>query len=202
MKIELVDLITINDIAKALKQKTVIVISGIIYGLDNINSCLIHSNINSSLIGKYTGLKFNCRDLSAFIKCVTTETSFEANIGYGNHYCISTAYADSLDIEYDRFAIDMVNTQLYKVNALNFSIETNVTEQLNALFNMKKADGSFRFYYNNYLMIIFPGIIPLLKADNIGLQIYDYGTYFISKFIVHKKKGIDITIYLSFLKIR
>lgn len=206
MTIKTVDLIEISNAAKALKQKEFLLKDCILYGVDNIQNYLIHTNnLFDKLNTEINNVIINTRELSAFIKAITTEEQFEL-INDINGYFIKTDYGDCIlrfivNINYN----NMIANKIIKMSMINFNDIGDVTNDLGRVFEMKKADGVY--YYNkiinniSYFMTLFSGLLPLNKADKISLSIADSDlSTFISKFTVLKKK-YSIVIYLAYLRV-
>ena len=199
MIISTIDLLSINKAAKAIKQKQIIFYNDQIYGLDNLNNYLIHSSyLNTSLPFEETFI-FDSRQLSEFVKNITIEGSFniiDNKILTGNLVelqIITGLYKDLL--------IDKKN--IINLLSNNCTKEEDVTNDLKEMYSMKKVDGVFYYKYKDkYFMTLFPGLLPTLKSDKVRLSIYDNinDNYFIAKYVV-LKKDIQISIYLSYLKV-
>ena len=53
-----------------------------------------------------------------------------------------------------------------------------------------------------YGMFLYSGAIPMVKADKLGLIIYDLGNTFIANYIISKKKLNPINVYFRFVKLQ
>lgn len=208
MNITVVDLVTINNVAKAMKQKTVIIYNNCLYGLDNIDGCLIYSNMNDMLHDKYNnfnGIVIDTKELSAFIKSIGSETEFELN--FVNNICrLVTLFDGLLVLTKQLYLLPMINEKINRVVSNNIVTPKDITNEISDLFSMKKADGVY--YYrpvvNNikYFITLFSGLLPLNKSDKVFMSIDDniYNNFFITHFIIKKKK-IEVNIYLCYLRI-
>ena len=208
MNITVVDLVTINNVAKAMKQKTVIIYNNCLYGLDNIDGYLIYSNMNDMLHDKYNnfnGIVIDTKELSAFIKSIGSETEFELN--FVNNICrLVTLFDGLLVLTKQLYLLPMINEKINRVVSNNIVTPKDITNEISDLFSMKKADGAY--YYrpvvNNikYFITLFSGLLPLNKSDKVFMSIDDniYNNFFITHFIIKKKK-IEVNIYLCYLRI-
>lgn len=203
MKILTIDLVALSDAAKALKQKNFIVYKGYLFGTDNAGYITCCNKSDNSLLFNYDGLIFNTRDLSAFIKTIATETEFDIDFDYNNE-CILKSFMDGImTIKYDNRLLNMI---INKYNSLiNYKDnELDITVDLIGLFDMKKTDGCFYYKPNinnkQYFMTLFPGLLPLNKADKVFLSIKDFGSHFISFFTVEKKK-YKVQVIVCYLKV-
>lgn len=198
MEIKTVDLITIQNIAKSFKQKDFVVFNHKLYSVNN--------NYYSVTDGFMTDLMdpiiLNYKELSDFIKTLTIETVFTVSNGTiinnsGTILPINIPTSYQLEEFYNR--VDYIN----KISMCNKVIKYgDVTEELEQLFSMKVADGSY--YYNKdniYFMTLFSGMLPINKADKIELNIMDLGNTFVAKFDIIKKKNINIHVYIHYLKV-
>ena len=194
MIIKTVDLITINEASKALKQKDFIYCDGCIYGIDNINGYMTYTYILDKLHDKYNnfnGFIFNARELSAFIKSISTEEDFNIIFNIENIAKILS-----------------LNDELYIGPMAKLATEKlEITNNIRGLYDLKKTDGCY--YYkpiiNNtrYFITLFYGLLPLNKADRVFLSIYDpdyLSNNFIAFFTVAKKK-FEVNTILCYLKV-
>ena len=67
--IKTIDLLAINEYAKAIKQNNVIIIGNIMIGLDYINTYITYID-NIVLSDDYTNMIFIKKDLSKFVKSI------------------------------------------------------------------------------------------------------------------------------------
>ena len=68
--IKTIDLLAINEYAKAIKQNNVIIIGNIMIGLDYINTYITYID-NIVLSDDYTNMIFIKKDLSKFVKSIS-----------------------------------------------------------------------------------------------------------------------------------
>lgn len=203
IKLTVNDLFYINDAAKALKQKNFMYKNNLLIGLDNINDILIYTKIPDTPIN-YSDISiiFNTRALSAFIKTLSVETEFNINI---NDIEV-VGHNGSMPISFDKQLIYMAtNKYIYgsKIEECNNFLysENCINDNIQNLFTMHKSDGAMYLNYNNLLLTIFPGMIPLNKSDKVFVTIFGKNnTSFIAKFRVKKKK-FEIITYVSYLYI-
>lgn len=198
MIIKTVDLITIQNIAKSFKQKDFVLLNNKLYST-NINYYLVTSAFPVDIMEP---IILNYKELSDFIKNITIETEFKVS----NNMIINNA-GDMLPIRFPtKYQLGELTSRIDYVNRISVNNRVinygDVTSELEKVFSMKIADGSY--YYNKdniYFMTLFSGLFPLNKADKIELDIMDLGNTFISKFDIIKKKNIKISIYVHYLKV-
>lgn len=212
--IKLMELIQINEAAKALKQKRFMIIlnaSAVIFGIDNINSCIKSIKLDTDKFYN-TLLKntiINSRDLSNFIKSVLVQSEFEIKKKNNNSLYIISDSGVELEFIYDKYIEQAYNNIICSVinycNNTNLTeIEENVTNELIDLFSIHKDDGCIYYKYKNrYYITLFYGLLPLNKSDKIFLSIYynKFNKSFITNFKVVKKKFI-VNIFINYLDIK
>ena len=209
IRIALTDLVLINDAARALKQKNVLWMNNMLIGVDSYDY-LIFTYLNSPNLSYNLDkpLVFNQRQLSKFMKSVTTESYFDINTE-GVHV-VTTVHtiSEEMDIVYDLPTIVEVKHRIDNLQDLNAKIESkalqpekNITEDIRPVYSLSKSSGIFNYIYDdNHLMTLFSGILPLTKNDKTFVIVADVGSdSFISRFRVNKKQ-YDIFIYLMFRK--
>ena len=199
-----VDLVTINDAAKALKQKTVMFYHNCLFGLDNIDGYLIYTNLTQLLQDDFSynnGIIFDSKLLSAFVKTISSESEFDISNKYIKTFLGVTALELGQNIMLQR----MIDNKVVQLMDNRYTNEINITKDIEIVYSMKKADGTY--YYmptvndTKYFITLFSGLLPLNKSDKVNLQICDlHDNKFIAKFTVMKKK-MDIYIYLAYLKV-
>jgi hypothetical protein len=200
------EIVHINEAAKALKQKDFIIINNIMIGLDNINNILTYTLLNSEFNTypvKFKGLIINARALSAFIKTITLESSFEYNLMENS--VIRTSSGGELVIGYDtRIESLALDRWKYKeaVDSGNISIHEMLIDDISIkIKSMNKADGSIIIKYHDYFMTVFPSILPMTKTDKLYVTIFDNGyNTFIARFRIEKKK-FNIFTYINYIKL-
>lgn len=212
MNIKTVDLITINEAAKALKQKKFIYNNGYLYGIDNIDGYIVYTRVADYLHIDYddyfNGIIMDARELSAFVKTIGTEADFNIEFDENNLCKLSTFMNGELNIIKNDYLLSMVQSKVIKFSNIQIPSynKGDITNEIQELYGLRKTDGCF--YYktiiNNkrYIMTLFPGLLPLNKADKVSLLIYDNGiaNNFISCFTVKKKK-FEIIVILCYLKV-
>ena len=206
MVLTLADLIYINDAAKALKQKQFLFFRNKLYGTDNIMSYLVYVDLDVNHLSKdfysYSGVLFNARDLSKFVKSLSIEKEFEINTDVKMGFLTSMA-CESMPYIID-FRLD--NIVLQKVDISNNRIYSNdeyIDDMIAPLFSMKKVEGTYSAVYNNkYYITLFPGLLPLNKGDKACIAISDdiNSNMFVARFKVIKKKFV-ITLFIGYLKV-
>ena len=211
MIIKTVDLITINEASKTLKQKDFIYCDGCIYGIDNINGYMTYTYILDKLHDKYNnfnGFIFNARELSAFVKSIGAEEDFDIIFNIENIAKILSLNGE-LYIKNNQFLLSMVRSKRIKFGPMAklATEKLEITNNIRGLYDLKKTDGCY--YYkpivNNirYFITLFYGLLPLNKADRVFLSIYDpdyLSNNFIAFFTVAKKK-FEVNTILCYLKV-
>mgnify|MGYP004456232285 CR=1 FL=1 len=204
MMMSINDIIYINEAAKALKQKQFLFYKNCLIGLDYIDQYVLFLKLDESLLsGNYynnPGIKFVTRDLSKFVKTLTIEHEFEIDYTDGDHMIVSNmdtlVYTISRNIDYN------TDKALKRLPTLATSKVMDVTEQINPIKSLKKADGVFNLTIDDYIMLIPSTLLPLSKPDKVSIQICDIYPYsYTTKFIIYKKK-FTIMVFLSFLKFK
>ena len=206
IKIAAVDILYINEVAKALKQKSVMWYQDYLIGIDT-NNYLCYTRLDSNKInfqhniaGNYI---FNQRELSKFSKSIITEQGFDVPLGT-NGSCLICTTSETLSVFSN---IQTVNNfipliKAYESRFIN-GIEKDVTNELEFIFSMNKTAGINMYKYDNtHILTLFGGLLPLNKSDKIYIILEDNidGKTFTVRFRVHKKI-CDIIIFLNYLKI-
>ena len=205
MTITISDIIYLNDAIKSLKQKNVMWIHDKIFGIDNF-SYIIYTKLNLEKISKLptTGFIFNQRELSKFVKSLTTESTFE--LDENSDSTILITISETLVVKTSRQIESTVigmskNAISIDCRMLNIT-EDDCSKDLEKLYTLNKTSGSFLYKYdNNHLLTLFSGIVPLAKADKLYIKVMDNSdNTFLARFRSHKKH-FDVFIYLLYLKI-
>ena len=199
------DLIHINDASKSIKCRNVIWIDNKIISIDNFNyikfTILNHDKIS---VFPKEGYIINQRELSAFIKTITTESQFsidERNIDIPL-YTINGEF----HIRKDKYIETIIINKLVQASILDNDMvnipEVNMSEKLQQLYKLSKTSGSILYKYDeNHLMTLFAGVVPLNKSDKLFLKICDNSeSTFIARFRA-EKKSFDVFVYLLYLKL-
>ena len=133
------------------------------------------------------------------------ETEFDINFDFGEECIIKTFMDGVLTVKRNKRLLQDASHKYYLYSLYNNQFnQIDITNDLLDLFSMKKTDGCF-FYkpiINNkqYFMTLFPGLLPLNKADKVFLSIKDFGNHFISFFTVEKKK-YKVQVIVCYLKV-
>lgn len=224
--IKLSELIYLNEAAKALKQKDIMIKGWTLIGIDNIENYVTCVTLDSNLWESSLVLHeyiFSARELSAFLKTVTTENEFEIiQAVLSNTIVISNTMAFVNFIKDKKYiyiadkkceyitdlspmksslipSTAIINGNIRQMNYLCEPEETEITYDLAKLFSIRKQDGCIYYRHKNkYFITLFSGILPLNKGDRIYLTIYDHCTTFVAKFRIVKKRFI-VNIYLRYL---
>lgn len=209
-KISTVQLLYLNEAAKALKQKNFQIFSDYIVGIDNISSYIIYTPLDRQIMYDIpiNGAIVNARDLSAFVKTITIESEF--NIEEPNKdgiLVISTMNAtlifeNRINMRFNNIAENIIDTveRIRMQNVLSPCVCVNT--ELENLFNLHKQDGCMYYIHDNrYFITLFAGLLPLNKSDKIYLTIYeDSDTSFITEFKICKKK-FAVYVYIAYLNV-
>lgn len=199
--IQTVDLITILNVSKSLKQKDFVVDNNKIYGIDSNQYHIYTSLLQLNAITE--PIQINYKELSEFIKTITTEMEFPIQ-DYGYCYNITNNTGAVLKITKPNILImGFINSiNAYSNNyttTIDYGIINNEIEQL---LSMKKSDGAF--YYkkdNKYFITLYPGLLPINKGDKVKLSIIDHTEQlFIAHFEINKKCAV-VNINILYLKI-
>lgn len=204
MQIQTVDLVVINEAAKALKQKQFMFYNNCLFGLDNpgyFSYVDISQNLQNMYYNNY-GIIITAKELSTFVKSISTELCFDLSRGVVN----TIVKDEPLHIHYDPIVQnDIINKLNNLKTQYNYTEAIDITKELEPVFSLKKNDGTHYFIpvinNNKYFITLFYGLLPLNKNDKIHLQISDTGTNnFISKFTVLKKK-FKVNVFIRYLKV-
>ena len=209
MKIQLVDLIKVKDAARALKASTVLWDPfGNVIDIDVSDRYSLLNLCNyggvSTILDRT--LKIDVRALAAFTK-EAVQTEYEVECGPCSTYdVVCTDVVNSLTMRAssynDRIAAMILNGRAAIDMRMANLPEEDVTEMLKALFGLRITDGVRLYDYHGYKMYLFGAILPLLKNDRIFITLLDnMNQTFTVRFRVAKKGGINVFVYVSFLKI-
>ena len=206
-KITTMEVLHLNEAAKALKQKEFQIYDNIIIGTDNINNYVCYVRLSDEFINNdISGFIINQRELSAFVKSITIETEFELtyDILDNKYYIYSNSSKLSFSNNTEYRTIHLIEQQIIKANSIDKSVpyysETDVTFELTDLFSLKKDDGCFYYNFRGiYFITLFNGLLPLNKSDKVYITIFPNNREsFIARFRVKKKK-FTVNIYLAYL---
>lgn len=197
-RVKTVDLIYLNEAAKALKQNIFQYLKdgNIIIGCDNIDSYTIFTKLDENLFynPEMDGFIINSRELSAFIKTISLETDFELEINDNTSFIIHSMtgtlvfHVGNINLVYPKIKnIDIISNLPIMCN------EEQVNEALAEVFALRKGDGAIYYkHHGKYFMTLFSGLFNVSKTDKVFLTLFDYSIInpyvFIAKFTIHKKK--------------
>ena len=193
------ELIYLNEAAKALKKKRFIIFYNNIIACDNL-SYLSYVTLDSDIFYNpyLSGLVVETRELSAFVKTITTESCFTSRT-VSNGYVINTI-TGNLKFTFSNIDIG----KLFKApKPFIICEEECINDKIPEIFEIRRHDGSFNYiHHGKYFMTLFYGILPLSKADKIYLTIREGYTInsFIAEFRVSKKK-FDVNVVVAYLYI-
>lgn len=205
MKLTTSELVYINEAAKALKQKDFIIIDNAMIGIDNIQNIVTYILLDTNFITNYNnGIIINQRALSAFIKTLSIESDFTFD---SVNNTIKSISGGELKITYNQYiaelACDKFRYAILLDNSIQISIyESEISDIMSRLQNMKSADGTIGINYNGYYMTLFPSLLPTTKTDKLYVTILQPPMLhtFISKFHIKKKK-FDVITYVKYIKV-
>ena len=194
--IKTAELLHLNEAAKAIKQKTFQIVNyNTIVGLDNIDSCIKYTILDSSFYNEIlNNAIINSRELSAFIKTITLEFEFEV---YMLDYNILSISSVSSTLNFIINKQTLINPEQKLINTINFCKcitpivnEECITDNISTLFTLRKGDGCIYYkHHNKYFITLFSGLLPINKSDKIYLTIYqNNNNSFLSIFRINKKK--------------
>lgn len=211
MEISKLDLINISNTAKTLKQRDFAIVNFSICGLDYIQSYFITTQIvlsSNIFFQMNTLVKFNTRELSAFVKTLTLEDTFKLNYSHDDViqgesiYTITSMNGEELPIRISNTYNHPLCMYMKRFKYMQFSENEDVSDLFRDLYSLRMTDGTIRLQYKRYFMMLFSGIIPLNKADKLSIAIHDTNdAVFIARFTIKKKGGVIVTVYMSFLNI-
>lgn len=194
---KLTEITYICDIAKALKQKRFCILpNGIAIGLDNIDSYLIYTETDPSILCNpdVYNLVFESRGLSAYCKNIGFETDvsdiFNTSVVQELPQYLSTQYM----VLVDRMMVLNNSCPLCERECINNNVES--------IFKLTKSAGCIYYcHHDRYMLTLFSGMLPLNKNDKIYLTLYPRNECsYIAKFDVFKKQAV-LHIYFSYLYI-
>lgn len=204
------ELIYLNEAAKALKQKSFQIYNNYIVGLDNIDSYIIYTTLDCNMFYKpsLSGAIINTKELSAFVKSITTESEF--SLEDSNKDGIITLSTMNAVLVIDnranmRFGESVPNVMNTVENIRMQDVLSPyrcVNNELEKIFEYHKQDGCMYYIHDNkFFITLFAGLLPLNKADSIYLTIYeDTDTSFIAEFKICKKK-FAVYVYIAYLNV-
>lgn len=212
MQLSISDLVYINEAAKCLKHRRFAFINNLLIGLDNIQTyiCKIVLDPNKLENVSLKGLIFDQRDLSKFIKALTTESYFYIDENNAVNQMFTNIGAVEMLVLTDKNMIDFALSRINQSNLIDSSIAAynnpisgDITKDIEEVFTMHKGDGAFYYkFQNRYYLTLFNGLLPLNKSDKVYLSILDNGMEptFTAKYDIKKSKFV-ISIYIAYLKV-
>ena len=202
------ELVYLSEAAKAMKQNTVLYVENYLIGLDDPDYYCCYIHLNDHVLSSYRteGLIFNTKELSEFIKTISTE--FDFKLDTNTHIVLKTRSNGILNINRDfnnRYKSIVLARIYHNINILNNYIlvpERDVTVELSDLYSLHSSDGCITIKYRDkYLMSLFAGIVPLLKSDRLYLTIKEdinRNNIFYANFKVKKKK-FDVEVLIAYI---
>ena len=197
--------------AKAMKLKGteyiyVDSIRGIVFTIDSYSYkfiCIPTDEV--ALLLSFHGLMFNYDLLKSYTN-VMEELWFVPNIGLiGDTNPIFVHNINQIHYESFHKWENCINElkEFGNLGLMTEDVYVSDNEQFHNILNMKSSEGAKPFIFDNHHVVyLFPGIIPVLKNDNVSMRIVDNGVqnFFEAIFTVHKKK-MDVYVCMFCLKV-
>ena len=206
--IPIADLVYINDAARAFKQKNFMWYQNMLIGIDNTD---YFTNISLDTSKFSTWISQNCpifnqRDLSKFMKSITSEQSFV--IDDTKYYNMIHTISETATVFIDKRLENKIKYNLNNTISIDSSMintpEQDFTERLSMLFKMNSTAGAVQYHIDNeYSITVFGNLLPLNKADKIYVTLKDdefNNKIFYVRYRVHKK-AYDVYTYVKYLKL-
>lgn len=96
---------------------------------------------------------------------------------------------------------DIIGTVHSLPKAASVTRKSN-TPEYETLYKISSSDGMILYNVDGYIFSIFSGLLPLNKADDLTIEIYEINSIsFIVRFIIDKPKSYPIEIYVKYLKL-
>lgn len=209
--IKTVELLHINEAAKALKQKEFQIFDQFIIGVDN-SATMQYVQLDSSIFvnnHRFENIVINARELSAFIKTITLESEFilipHLDQGFTTHTRAGGSLLFKKSFLTNMYCASSMDT-FYRVQSMMqynpCQPEIEITDNISQLFLMKKGDGSIRYnHLNRYMITLFSGLLPINKSDKVYLSIYHNSDCAFNALFRIKKKKFDVIICIAYLYI-
>lgn len=206
IKIPISDLMYIFELSKAIKQKSFIWYLDYVIGMDS-DDYIIYTKLDPSKISVRPpiGLIINQRELSKFMKSITTEFEFSIDIIGLNYMTLLITLTETLKISVSLSIAQSKLNAICNIDRFSGIIEDDVTDSIGMqyLYGMTKNSGIKMYQHvGNYILTLFGGLIPIAKTDKLYLSLQDSldGATFLARFRLHKKIS-DIIIILRYMKL-
>ena len=190
------ELLYLQDSAKILKANYIMVDNNCIYGSDDglifLRRIIIENTTNISL------LCISYKDFVAFIKEIDIgdTITLDDNVLYSNSN--NYVYCNNINKIYRfREMMNSVNESMF--NRICHEDNLKEIDRFNDILAQKSADGMTILNIANNLLSIYSNMLPVVKSDTVELNVYNYrvGTILVH-FIIHKKKNINVDIYIPY----
>lgn len=203
-QIKTVDLIYLNEAAKALKQNNFQYLSNgnVIIGYDNLDSYTTYVKLDENIfyMPELNGCVLSARELSAFIKTICLETEFDLKWNNNKSFVIASMagllvfHIENIHLGYSKFT----NAEMIDRLPVLCS-EEQVNETLANAFALRKSDGAIYYkHHGKYFMTLFSGLMNVSKTDKVYLTLFDYQPYiFVARFVIRKKK-FKVNVYIGY----
>ena len=211
LNLRLDNLVRVLEAAKALKTTNIIWRNNAIY-CANAGQYISYTEVPDLVpLTEFYGMRsiqLNHRELSAFIKSSAdfNETLTFNEFGPASFQFVNEA-GKPLNLHISNQIDSLVKYQSSTSYYLDYQMEllpdVDVTESFQDLYKATKTVGAVRCDYNGYVMYLSSNIIPLTRTDKLHITILSHseGRMFTSRFLIKKKTGQKVKIYLSFLYI-
>ena len=203
-------LIRILNVAKALKTTEIIWYGDYIFDA-NANQHIAYTTgpiINPNERSPMRPIAINVRELSTFVK---TSSVFNQVLTFDSFGVFNFQFRNEADkvlslhlSNYiDRTVAHQMDTDGWLGQLMNKWPMVDVSDQFQELYKATKTIGAVRCDYDGYIMYLSSNIIPLTKTDRLYITILPMpeANTFTVRFIIKKKSGQQVCVYLSFLKI-
>ena len=214
------ELVYLNEAAKALKQKNLILWQDNIthrvcaMAYDNIDSYINMTTLDVSMFycTELFGYVVNRTEISAFVKSIAVEHEFELH-RHPEGLCINSMTSTLVFRKGNALIAQRASAKAYSIdNCPILEAEELVNDKIANVLALRMNDGAvYYWHHDKYFMTLFAGIINTTKTDKVFLSIHSdpdiatnmmSGFYnsFYAAFRVVKKK-FEIKIYIKYLMV-
>ena len=207
--IPIVDLVYINDAARAFKQKNFMWYQNMLVGIDNTDY-ITFINLDTSKFSTWITQNcpmFNQRDISKLMKTITAEQYFE--VDDSKYLSMIHTVNETATVQFNkRLELQIkhnLNTSLGIDSIMIATPEEDYTSKLEMLYKMNSTAGAVQYHIDDtHSITVFGNLLPLNKADKIYATIQDdpnNNMIFYVRYRVHKK-AYDVYTYVKYLKLK
>lgn len=202
MELTVFELDELIDKLKVAKNDFVLLFGNLIIGIDSHFSYLKVYHVSGFKNEKLNNLKLcvNFNELVAFRKLLTPNDMLYLNNNTITQYNGSLLFNLSNNLIMNIYYIYVRMLEQPPICRKRYD-NLRDNENFENIISMKASDGASSFILDNYCMILFSSMLPVNKSDKVSLEIFDYGSNFISNFKIQKKKDIELYIYIKFIKL-